>query len=91
MSVTLTYIHHAKLWKIMQQELRRLAVMDNPIISTTTTSLVLSALVLFYVLCRKLQMPRYHDEPPYIPSMVPVFGHVIGLFLHKMAYYKTVK
>ena len=65
--------------------------MDKPITNSTTILLVLAALVLFYFLCRKLQVPRYRNEPPYIPSPVPVFGHVIGLFLHKMAYYRTVK
>lgn len=63
----------------------------NMPVNATTTSLVLAAIALLYLLGRKLGVARYPNEPPYIPSLVPYFGHAFGMFRHKMAYYKIVK
>lgn len=65
--------------------------MDHNVINATTVSLIVAAIALLYLLSRKLQVPRYINEPPYIPSLIPWFGHAFGLFRHKMAYYRIVK
>ena len=61
-------------------------------IDTNTVSLVVLVVTAFlYLLNKKLGVRRYANEPPYIPSLVPYFGHVLGLLRQKMKYYRDVK
>ena len=61
-------------------------------VDTITVSLaVVVTTASLYLLNKTLGVRRYANEPPYIPSLIPYFGHILGLLRQKMAYYKEVK
>jgi hypothetical protein len=54
-------------------------------------SLIAVVVASIALLATLLQRPRDANEPPYIPSVIPYCGHLIGLFRHKMRYYVKVQ
>ena len=47
--------------------------------------LLLSLYVIFYYGLRAWKLKS--DEPPSISSWIPYFGHIIGIWWYKLAYY----
>lgn len=57
-------------------------------LGSVTVSLVLLAIsCTIFVVNRVLSATRDVREPPFIPSIIPYFGHMIGLFWHRHGYY----
>lgn len=46
--------------------------------------------VIFWVLSRLLVHPHNPKEPPLIPPMIPIIGHVIGLLCYGTNYYSDI-
>lgn len=45
-------------------------------------------IVLFW---RLLSSPRDPREPPLIKPSIPIVGHIIGIFRHKMEYFEILR
>lgn len=59
-----------------------------------TTGILLTLVAIacgLLVLDTVLRVKRDSREPPFVPSTIPYFGHVIGLFWHKNRYYAKLK
>ena len=65
--------------------------MDRAFVNTTTVSFLVTVTAFLYFLGKKLRVQEYVNEPSYIPSLIPYFGHALGPLRHKIAYYKNVK
>lgn len=44
-------------------------------------------LIGFFILDKMVGTQKFAEEPPYIPTALPYFGHSIGLVRHRMLYY----
>ncbi|CAG8979477.1 hypothetical protein HYALB_00012077 [Hymenoscyphus albidus] len=64
--------------------------MEHKDFTTYYPSVAAILLVLFFLSSRFLDVERFPNEPPYITSSIPYFGHAIGLFLNKIPYYNKV-
>lgn len=66
--------------------------MEVPAFDLLRTLMSLVAIVyVLLVLDRVLGVRQDSREPPFVPSTIPYFGHVLGLFWHKNSYYSKLR